>query len=493
MTTALTTAQDREPREVRRTVSEPSGPAPTATSLLDLQRTAGNRAVGRVLARASAEQQFALTHEGQVESTQVFVGGVPQEAPEDVDEFVLWNFLVNRTELRKGHKEKLDPVAARWASELAADPKLRIRVLGYASVTGGAALNEDLARRRAESVRDHLVELGVPEDQIVIDSSGSRLPMDEGSSPESLARNRRVEVSKFFATSLKTSLSDLGPGIDVRIEDLDIDTSAGVQDSTNDKETTFRIGDRPQVVRARVRVVSGDPDLEVGFLQFATADFRHAGYSDADASGEVADFQVPPATAIDYDHCLSDFGACRDVRFAKLPFSQVDTRGQPKRVARPSSQATTITFDTRPEAVFPNQIQISKGRRGVLTAVLWKMQFKILLVARKGEAIVPLDQAEWEFRVAVRMIVGPAPKQLSRSVTAVSEVDGRSGFLATRPVPDVERAMSMPTCTLRTRMMNQLCKPTISPSPGGLGAEFDDLIARGNVPIPPDILAGAAT
>jgi hypothetical protein len=419
---------------------------------------------------------------------------VPQEAEEDVDEFVLWNFLVNRTELRKGHKEKLDPVAARWASELTADPKLRLRVLGYASVTGGAALNEDLARRRAESVRDHLVSLGVPEDQIVIDSSGSRLPMDEGTSPESLARNRRVEVSKFFATSLKSSLSDLGEGIDVRIEDLDIDTSAGIQDLTTDRETTFRFGDRPQVVRARVRVISGDPDLEVGILQFATADFRHAGYSDADASGEVADFHVPPDTAIDYDHCLSDFGACRDVRFAKLPFSQVDSAGDPRqRVARPASTATTITFDTRPEAVFPNEIEVSKGRRGILTAVLWKMQFKILLVARKGEAIVPLDQAEWEFRVAVRMIVGPAPKELSRSLTAVSEADGRSGFFANRPLPDVERAMSMPTCTLRTRMMNQLCKPTITASRGGLGPEFDELIAGGNVPIPPDILARAAS
>jgi outer membrane protein OmpA-like peptidoglycan-associated protein len=491
MTTALTSAPDREPSEPGRAAERGAAPASSATSLLDLQRAAGNRAVGRVLARAASEQQFALTHEGQVESTQVFLGGVPQEAETDVDEFVLWNFLVNRTELRKGHKEKLDPVATRWASELTADPKLRLRVLGYASVTGGTALNEDLARRRAESVRDHLVELGVPEDQIVIDSSGSRLPMDEGTSPESLARNRRVEVSKFFATSLKSSLSDLGGGIDVRVEDLDIDTSAGLQDSTDDTQTTFRFGDVPQVIRARVRVVSGDPDLEVGFLQFATADFRHAGYSDADANGEVADFHVPPDTAIDYDHCLSDFGACRDVRFARLPFSEVDAPGQPKRVARPSSRATTITFDTRPEAVFPNEIAISKGRRGILTAVLWKMQFKVLLVARKGEAIVVLDQAEWEFRAAARMIVGPAPKQLSRSVTAVSEADGRSGFLATRPLPDVDRAMSMPTCTLRTRMMNQLCKPTISASPGGLGAEFDDLMAGGNVPIPPNVLAAS--
>ena len=187
-----------------------------------LQRTVGNRAAAALLstgrdpelrlARSTAEQAFAFAHEGQVESTQIFAGGVPQESETDVDEFVLWNFLVNDTTVRKKHKEKLDPVAQRWAAELAADPRLRVRVLGYASVTGGAVLNDDLARRCAESVRDHLVGLGLSEDQIVIDSSGSRLPMDEGTSPQSLARNRRVEVSKFVATTLKSSLSESRTG-----------------------------------------------------------------------------------------------------------------------------------------------------------------------------------------------------------------------------------------------------------------------------------------
>jgi outer membrane protein OmpA-like peptidoglycan-associated protein len=520
MESASSTARDREPPE-RRSAPEAPGRgasrAPAAASLLALQRAAGNRVVGRVLARcaggcrcggrclqdellgehrprrvlarATSEQQFALTHEGQVESTQVFIGGVPQEAEEDVDEFVLWNFLVNRTELRRGHNEKLDPVAARWASELTADARLRIRVIGYASVTGGAALNEDLARRRAESVRDHLVSLGVPEDRIVIDSSGSRLPMDEGTSPESLARNRRVEISKFFATSVATSLSDLGSGIDVRVDALDFLKSDAFRLTFDDQHVHVVIGGVPQALRARLRVTSPDPELEVGFLQFATADVRRGGYKDVDSDGNVPD-GGPPASAIDYDHCLSDFGACRDVQFAKLPFSQVNRTGRPPAVAGPSSTPSTIRFFTQPEAFFPNQIEISEGRSAVLTQVLWKMEFTIVLVARKGETIVPLEQADWEFRFAGLLAAGPQPKLgIPRFIEAIVDVTGGArDRAAKRPLPDIDRAMSMPTCTLRTRMMNQLCKPTIGESPGGLGPEFDAMIARSRIPIPPEIL-----
>ena len=450
-----------------------------------LQRTVGNRAAAALLstgrdpelrlARSTAEQAFAFAHEGQVESTQIFAGGVPQESETDVDEFVLWNFLVNDTTVRKGHKEKLDPVAQRWAAELAADPRLRVRVLGYASVTGGAVLNDDLARRRAESVRDHLVGLGLSEDQIVIDSSGSRLPMDEGTSPQSLARNRRVEVSKFVATTMKSSLSDLGPGIDIRVQSLDIQGSAGIKQRVTDDAVIFTFGDAPTVLRATVKVASADPDVDVGFLQFVTSDARRGGYSDTGADGEVLDFHVPPTTAIDYDHCMNAFGPSRDVRFARLPFS----REGAGRVARPAPQSAAVSFDDRREAVFPHKLQISRGRRGVLTQMLGTMSFKILLVARKGESIVPLDQAEWELSAAVKMILGPAPKVLSKSVTAVSQIDSRSGFLATRPFPDVDRAMSLPTSTLRERMMNQLCKPTLTPVTAGLGPDFDDAINGG--------------
>jgi outer membrane protein OmpA-like peptidoglycan-associated protein len=431
----------------------------------------------RKLARTGAEQQFALAHEGQVESTQVFVDGIPQENEEDVDEFVLWNFLVNSDVVRRGHKAKLDKVADRWAAELTADPLLRIRVLGYASVTGGTTLNDELSQRRAESVRDYLVGRGVPEEQIVIDSSGSRLPMDEGTSPESLARNRRVEISKFVATTVKDSLTDLGSGIEIKVRALDFAANTNLKDRVDGANVSFSLG--KQRVRAQLEVKSSDPDVEVGFLQFVTKDVRLAGYNDADADGEVADFHVPPSSFTDYDHCLNAFGACRDVKFAKLPFSLTNRSGEPRRTTGPGGSPVDIFFETEPEIVLPIHIAVPERGGGVLTQVAWKMQFTIALVARKGDMIVPLkEHVEWDLSTLISMIVGPVPKELSRSLRAISEVNSRTNFFATRPLPDVERAMSLPTCTLRERMMNQLCKPTVHVADGGIGEEFDAELQR---------------
>lgn len=443
---------------------------------LALQRTVGNRAAAallsrrprRALARTPAEQQFAVTHEGQVSDTQVFVGGQPQLKPEDVDEFVLWNWLVDSDVVRRGHKQGIDDAARRWAIELSADPLLRIRVSGFASVTGSAEHNEDLARRRGEAVRAHLVSLGVPEDQIDVDSNGSRLPMDEGDTPESLARNRRVEVAKFVATTVG-DLSDLAPGTTVSIAELDFKANASVSLSVADGFATLRFA--PQSLRAGgVQVSSIDPGVEVGFVQIVTKDERVAGYSAADDDGEVLDFSAPPIAFLDYAHCLDAFTPCRDVELAKQPFSVVGRGPNAEaRVARPSATPTDIFFESSPNIVVPEQIDLPGGRRAVLTQVAWKMVLQTLVVARSGGLLVPGGGQAWELALFSSLVAGPSPKRVSRTETDSVSVDSRP-IPDTGPFPDIERAMSFPTVSLRDRMMNNLCKPTVTQA--GLGPEF---------------------
>jgi outer membrane protein OmpA-like peptidoglycan-associated protein len=448
--------------------------------MLSLQRAYGNRAVAslarRRLDRLASEHTFAVSHEGQVDSVQAFVDGVPQEREQDVDEFVLWNFLVGSDVVRRGHKRGLEKAAARWAGELAADPGLRIRVLGYASVTGPVDLNEDLARRRAESVRDFLVEQGISEDRIVIDSSGSRLPMDEGLTSAGLARNRRVEVSKFVATRTGKELSELGPDVDVKVKTLDHETSSGINGPkiTDGRDVRFKFA--TQTLHSQLRVKSSDPAVEAGFIQFVTSDLRMAGYNDADADGEVADFHAPPSAFLDYEHCLDAFTPCRDVRLAKLPFSMADAPGEPARIAR-AGKPTEIFFETEPEAVFPQFIDIPGRGRGVLTRVMWKMEFDVLLVVRKGELLIPGGGQRWQLAGFVKMIVGPDPKKLSISVVSSSSVN--SNPIADRgSFPDIDRAMSMPSCKLRERMMNGVCRPTVLAVGGPAGGEFDEQIKK---------------
>ena len=440
---------------------------PEASSLIALQRAAGNRTVGafvnarrRQLARTPAEQQFALTHEGQVESVQSFVSGVPQLNEDDVDEFVLWNFVVDSDVVRRGHKQALDPVAGRWANELTADPSLGIRVLGYASVTGANEHNEELALRRAESVRDHLVELGVPEDQILVDSSGSRLPMDEGDSPQSLARNRRVEISKVVLTSIAQAQSDLDPALDVRVSAMQMQVGGGVRDSLRDDHVVFSV--RPTTVQAVIDSKSVVPDVEVGMLQFVTSDLRRGFYSAADADGEVLDFHAPPIAVADYDHCLNAFAPSRDVTLAKNPFSG-DPRS-PFSVVHPSPGPQQLLFVTEPEVAFPKTIEVPGSGPAIFTAGLWRMKLTVLVLARKGTSVIPLDGiGEWDLDVVISMIVGPDPKTLSRQLTIVSATNSNalSGFPIT-PAFDLEQAMTRPTCNLRETMMDRLCEPTVT-------------------------------
>ncbi len=430
-----------------------------------LARAVAVRANGPVLQRLASESQWAVSHEGQVSSTQSFVGGIAQLDEANVDEFVLWNFLVGSDVVRRGHRKGLDKAAKRWAGELQRDPNLRIRVLGYASVTGGSAINDDLAARRAVSVRSHLVSLGVPEEQVVVDSSGSRLPMDEGTTASGLARNRRVEVSKFVATRLRGSVKDLGVELQGGIS-FDTDTKlAGPLLSGND--VTFRLA--KQIVRANVRVNSADPNVEVGFIRIVTHDERIAAYSTMDWEGDVARVRLPPDAALNYDHCMSAFIPCRDVQLAKLPFSMANGgNGQPPRTTGPTAAPVTLVHENEPQIVVPSHIVIPHWGMGAVTRIAWKLKYDVLVVVRRGDEIAIAGGLRWEMPLFIRMVAGVTPNKSSRYLDVLSSV-AASTMPAAQTYPGIERAMSMPTHDLRERMLEELCRPELA-TRHGLGS-----------------------
>lgn len=65
---------------------------------------------------------------------------------------------------------------------------------GYADNTGDAEYNRKLSQRRAESIRDALVESGVSPDRLVAAGYGSRFPVASNDTPEGREQNRRVEI-----------------------------------------------------------------------------------------------------------------------------------------------------------------------------------------------------------------------------------------------------------------------------------------------------------
>ncbi|HLU66213.1 MAG TPA: OmpA family protein, partial [Kofleriaceae bacterium] len=90
-------------------------------------------------------------------------------------------------ELSSAARSRLEQ-SARW---LAAHPEREVTIQGHASAVGDPDANRALAERRAQAVRDLLVELGVDAGRITVESFGDERPEF---TPASSGRNRRVVI-----------------------------------------------------------------------------------------------------------------------------------------------------------------------------------------------------------------------------------------------------------------------------------------------------------
>lgn len=80
------------------------------------------------------------------------------------------------------------------ASDLQAQPAVRLEVAGYTDDTGSRAVNERLSQSRAEAVRAILVSAGVPSDRLSARGYGPADPIASNLTAGGRALNRRVEL-----------------------------------------------------------------------------------------------------------------------------------------------------------------------------------------------------------------------------------------------------------------------------------------------------------
>ena len=73
---------------------------------------------------------------------------------------------------------------------------LNFSVEGHTDSDGDDELNQKLSEDRAASVKDILVEMGIGPDRFETRGFGESRPVDNNSSPEGRANNRRVEFIK---------------------------------------------------------------------------------------------------------------------------------------------------------------------------------------------------------------------------------------------------------------------------------------------------------
>jgi len=81
-----------------------------------------------------------------------------------------------------------------FRTALERDPNARLEIGGHASSEGSAIANRVLGRRRAVSVRTHLVSQGISASRIVVRSYGAETPAVDPANPGALEKNRRVTL-----------------------------------------------------------------------------------------------------------------------------------------------------------------------------------------------------------------------------------------------------------------------------------------------------------
>jgi outer membrane protein OmpA-like peptidoglycan-associated protein len=98
-------------------------------------------------------------------------------------------FASGKSTLLPDARGKLDQVA-----EALKNANGQFVVEGHTDSRGSARLNQRLSERRAETVRNYLIERGVPPERISAEGFGNSRPIASNRTAEGRANNRRVEI-----------------------------------------------------------------------------------------------------------------------------------------------------------------------------------------------------------------------------------------------------------------------------------------------------------
>jgi len=119
--------------------------------------------------------------------------GCPDEKPIK-ERFVLQgvNFESGSAALTPDSYSVLDKVVL----SLQAYPEVRVEIRGHTDSQGPASFNMKLSQKRAESVRQYLINSGIDPARLVASGVGEDEPVASNSTPEGRAQNRRIEFRR---------------------------------------------------------------------------------------------------------------------------------------------------------------------------------------------------------------------------------------------------------------------------------------------------------
>lgn len=134
----------------------------------------------------------AVDGDGRLEIAGRNSGNVYRIAPVLEREFLASpdSFKTGSADLSPGFQTFLDDVAAR----LSGHPEAALRIEGHTDEAGSDSKNLDLSLKRAQAVRDYLINKGANPDRIIAAGYGKSRPLFPNPNAENRGRNRRVEL-----------------------------------------------------------------------------------------------------------------------------------------------------------------------------------------------------------------------------------------------------------------------------------------------------------
>lgn len=127
-------------------------------------------------------------------------GPVENNGCPEVDEEIMkrafdnLNFETAKAVILETSYESLEDLA----NYMIENPEFRIKIAGHTDSQGGEQNNLILSKKRAEAVRDFLIQRGVTTDRIIVQYFGETKPVATNDTAEGRAKNRRVEMDMIF-------------------------------------------------------------------------------------------------------------------------------------------------------------------------------------------------------------------------------------------------------------------------------------------------------
>ena len=120
----------------------------------------------------------------------------PVPAPKPISETVSLSaaalFDFDKDNIKEGAKPRLDEVANRVRS---LEDVEAVNIVGHTDSVGSETYNEELSMRRANAVKNYLLDQGVDPSLVSTSGMGESQPVADNSTDAGRAQNRRVEIT----------------------------------------------------------------------------------------------------------------------------------------------------------------------------------------------------------------------------------------------------------------------------------------------------------